>query len=126
MIDSGQVTGRKKVKLDDNSSATSSEKNETQVVTILGRDYPLRCSEESELLVRVADYLDKKMRQISGAFSISSHSDIAVLAALNITHELFEAQGNVDVFAGDLEQRTKSIILKLEESLPELETTSVE
>lgn len=62
-------------------------------VTILGRAYRVACkeSERAELLQAVA-FLDRRMREIRDAAKISGAERIAVMAALNIAHELQRAK----------------------------------
>lgn len=67
----------------------SSDKVQTLDVTILDRDLRVACPEDqrAELLDAVA-YLDKKMREIRDAGKVASVERIAIMAALNIAHEL--------------------------------------
>jgi len=67
----------------------SSEKINTLDVTILDREFRVACpnEERAELLDAVA-YLDKNMREIRDAGKITSIERIAIMAALNIAHEL--------------------------------------
>jgi cell division protein ZapA len=67
----------------------SSDKNNTLDVTILDREFRVACpsEERAELLDAVA-YLDKNMREIRDAGKINSIERIAIMAALNIAHEL--------------------------------------
>lgn len=116
---SGNLTG-----LQDNKRSTSSKNDTTRVVKILGREYPLRGAEDRDRIVRVAEYVDAKMKQIAEISKLSSHSDIAVLAALNITNELFEINFSVNQTTDDLEERAQTILMKLDESLPALEVVS--
>ncbi|HEY7903991.1 MAG TPA: cell division protein ZapA [Casimicrobiaceae bacterium] len=62
-------------------------------VNILGRDYRIACkeSERAELSEAVA-YLDRRMREIRDQGKIAGAERIAVMAALNIAHELLRAQ----------------------------------
>jgi cell division protein ZapA len=62
-------------------------------VNILGRDYRIACkeSERAELSEAVA-YLDRRMREIRDQGKIAGADRIAVMAALNIAHELLRAQ----------------------------------
>ena len=58
-------------------------------VQILGKDYRVACpSEEQEGLKNSARYLDRKMQEIKGSGKIVGSERVAVMAALNITHEL--------------------------------------
>ena len=67
----------------------SSEKTNTLDVNILDREFRVACPDEerAELLDAVA-YLDKNMREIRDAGKITSIERIAIMAALNIAHEL--------------------------------------
>ena len=58
-------------------------------VTILGREFKVGCreSERPELMEAVA-FLDRRMREIRDAGKVSGTDRIAVMAALNITHDL--------------------------------------
>ncbi len=62
-------------------------------VQILGKEYPIACPDEEqhELLI-AARYLDEKMREIRSNGRVIGAERIAVMAALNITHELIQAR----------------------------------
>ncbi len=75
------------------------QKSKTLDVTIMGRTYKVACSEEerNSLLSAVA-YLDRKMSEIKSAGRVASAERIAVMAALNITHELLSSRNNASGF----------------------------
>jgi cell division protein ZapA len=62
-------------------------------VSILGREYRVGCkqSERDELLLAV-QLLDRRMREIRDSGKIAGTERIAVMAALNIAHELLQAR----------------------------------
>jgi cell division protein ZapA (FtsZ GTPase activity inhibitor) len=62
-------------------------------VSLLGREYKVACkeSERGELLDAVA-LLDRRMREIRDTRKIAGSERIAVMAALNIAHELQRAR----------------------------------
>ncbi len=63
------------------------------VVTILGKEYKIVCEEdEREALLRSAHDLDKQMRAIRDSGKVTSPDRIAVMAALNMSHELRQAK----------------------------------
>ena len=65
--------------------------NNTVTVTILDRDYQVSCNpEERESLLSSARYLNDRMREIKANGSVIGLERIAVMAALNITHELLQ------------------------------------
>jgi len=69
-------------------------------ITILDKEYRIVCPpEEREILYRTAQYLNERMREIHQARKAIGTDRIAVLAALNITHDLLELrekQGQLD------------------------------
>ena len=67
----------------------ASERSVTLDVTILGREFKVACreGERNELLEAVA-FLDRRMREIRDAGKVSGTDRIAVMAALNIAHDL--------------------------------------
>jgi cell division protein ZapA len=73
----------------------------TLEVTILGREYRVACkdSERAELLQAVA-FLDKRMREIRDAGKVVGSERIAVMAALNIAHELLGARSGTQATSG--------------------------
>ena len=64
----------------------------TVTVKILDKDYQVACpaDQEAELLVS-AKYLDKQMRTIRDTGKVIGLERIAVMEALNISHELLRA-----------------------------------
>ena len=63
-------------------------------VTILGREYRVACKEaEREELLKAVQFLDQRMRAIRDGGKIAGTERIAVMAALNIAHELLGAKG---------------------------------
>ncbi len=63
-------------------------------VSILGREYRVACKEsERDELMQAVQYLDRRMREIRDGGKIAGTERIAVMAALNITHELLGAKG---------------------------------
>ena len=58
-------------------------------IFILDKAYKIACPpSEQDNLRRAANYLDRKMREIRGSGKIMGLDRIAVIAALNISHEL--------------------------------------
>jgi cell division protein ZapA len=58
-------------------------------VTIMGRAFRVACpDDEREELLQSVSYLDKKMREIRDSGKVIGSERVAIMAALNITHEL--------------------------------------
>lgn len=64
----------------------------TVTVKILDKEYKVACPEEQESeLVVSAKYLDKQMRSIRDTGKVIGLERIAVMAALNLSHELLQS-----------------------------------
>jgi len=69
--------------------------NHRVYVTILDKEYQIACpAEERDALHRAANELDARMRAIRNAGSVIGLERIAVMAALNLCHELQQIQKN--------------------------------
>ena len=90
----------------------------TLEVTILGRAYRVACEpSEREALLKAVAFVDGRMAEIKKLGKNATTERIAVMAALNIAHELLSnrAGGGVDV--GETKRRIASIEAKLDEAL---------
>ena len=97
-----------------------SETSEIKTVTviILDKEYMVTCPEEEHHdLIRSADYLDRKMREIRDAGKIIGSDRIAVMAALNISHELLMQNSEGGKIDSSIGQRIKGIETKIEDAL---------
>ena len=62
-------------------------------VRILDQEYTVACPEDAKNeLLQSADYVDRKMREIRSSGNVVGTDRVAVMAALNIAHELLTAQ----------------------------------
>jgi cell division protein ZapA len=68
-------------------------------VDIMGREFKIACSDdEREELMYAVNYLDKKMSAIRDAGKVVGVERTAIMAALNIAHELLTVQnGGFDI-----------------------------
>ncbi len=67
--------------------------NETVFVKILDKEYQVACPrEERQALVESAQLLDERMKAIRSSGAIIGLERIAVMAALNLSHELLQAR----------------------------------
>ena len=74
-------------------------------VNIMGREFTVSCTDEERPgLINAVNFLDKKMRDIRDSGKIIGVERIAIMAALNLSHELLNSKsGDVDV--GDFKRR---------------------
>jgi cell division protein ZapA len=86
-------------------------------VRILDRDYLIACEpDQKPRLLEAAAYLDSKMREIRTASrSMTGMDRIAIMAALNIAHELIEARQSKGSIEGSLKQTIQRLSGKLDD-----------
>lgn len=89
-------------------------------VSIFGQEYTVKAPADASYIKNIAEYVDKKMREVQGGLSSEQSSTrIAILAAMNITDELFNSRRDKDISAEDVEDKITSLIEMIEESLTE-------
>ncbi len=90
-------------------------------VTILGKEYQVACPEEQQAaLITSARYLDQQMRSIRDTGKVVGGERIAVMAALNISYELLQANSADAAQQGAAEQEVAQLNRKLDEALHDL------
>jgi cell division protein ZapA len=98
------------------------EAPKTVEVNLLGRSYRVACSDgEREALMQAVTYLDTKMDEIRKAGKVVGTERIAVMAALNVAHELLSVKlgGGFDV--GQAKQRISEIESQLDQAIAKQE-----
>jgi len=83
-------------------------------IRILDKEYQIACSEEERhSLLDSARYLDERMKEIRNTGKVVGSERVAVMAALNITHDLLQsrmqAQNNVAVDGAKLKNLQEKV-----------------
>jgi cell division protein ZapA len=87
-------------------------------IDVLGKVYQIKCpDQELPALQKAAEYLEEKMVQIKACNNVLSVDRIAVLAALNITHQLLTLEYEKTLQIQRLEKSLQQLHRKLEEAL---------
>jgi len=87
-------------------------------ISILGRNYKIACEDdEREALMQAVTYLDGKMGEIKKAGKVSGTDRIAVMAALNIAHELLSLKVGNGFDIGQAKRRISLIEAKLDAAI---------
>ncbi len=89
-------------------------------VTIFDRAYRLRKTADPGYLKRVAGMVDERMKLVHGADRTRPAGDLAVLAALQLAHELSEVQTERSQLELKLNQRARDLEQTLDAKLREL------
>jgi len=86
-------------------------------VSIMGREFRVACpDDEQEELLAAVSYLDRKMREIRDSGKVIGVERIAIMAALNIAHELLTTRtGGFDI--GDFKRRISSMQEQLDQAM---------
>lgn len=87
-------------------------------VSILGQDYTVKAPADATYIKEVAEYVNEKMKEVQDSIGPDQSSTrIAILAAMNISDELFSIRKNKDSESGDVGSRISSLIDLIDESL---------
>ena len=87
-------------------------------VTIMDKEYRVSCgAEEKDDLLASAQYLDSKMKALKDSIGIVGTDRLAVIAALNIAHEMLQSQGTTNHLNSEIKNRLAALGKKIEDSL---------
>jgi cell division protein ZapA len=90
-------------------------------INVMGREFRVACTpEEQKALLEAVDYLNRKMQEINDQGKITGLERIAIMAALNISHEFLTTRiGNFDV--SEFKRRMAGIETTLDQALADQE-----
>lgn len=92
--------------------------SETLTVRILDQDFTVACPEEERNdLQYSAQYLDRKMRDLANASKLIQRDRLAVIAALNIAHELLQERAQRDKYVSGMNKRIRHLQTRIDEVL---------
>jgi cell division protein ZapA len=86
-------------------------------INVMGREFRVACPEgEQKGLLEAVDYLNKKMGEIRDNGKVIGLERIAIMAALNIAHELLATKvGGFDI--AELKRRMESMEIMLDRAM---------
>lgn len=91
---------------------------QTVTVQIFDKEYPINCPPQQRAnLESAARYVDGKMREIRNSGKVIGADRIAVLAALNIAHELLQRQTAGGADSGQTRERVRNLLDKVDQAL---------
>ena len=95
------------------------EKEDNQIkITIFGQEYSVKAPADPTYIKKIAEFVDTKMREVQSGFSSTQSSNrIAILSAMNITDELFNAKKRGDSDNNEIEEKITSLIELIDESV---------
>ena len=88
------------------------------VVHILDQEFRIACRQgEQDVLLASAALLDERMREIKTGGKVIGNDRIAVMAALNLAHELLEQKNRKDDTTQSISSRLRNMQEKIEVAL---------
>lgn len=92
-----------------------SAKTSSVLITILGKEYKIACDPgEKDLLTRSAGELDAQMRKMRDSGKVGNTERIAVMAALNLSHELHSLRNQAPVYSQSWKECFSRMMDKIE------------
>jgi cell division protein ZapA len=88
-------------------------------INVMGREFRVACPPEEQKALREAvDYLNRKMQEIKDQGKVTGLDRIAIMAALNISHEYLTTRfGKFDV--AEIKRRMANIEIIVDQALSE-------
>jgi len=93
----------------------SQAESQTVSINLLDKEFSFNCPADAEAeLLASADFLNEKMRDIRKSGKVLGLERIAVMAALNLAHELLQSRQETN---SDVEQRLRHLGSKIDAAL---------
>ncbi|VAW57116.1 Z-ring-associated protein ZapA [hydrothermal vent metagenome] len=90
-------------------------------IRIMDKDYTVACPKEQQAqLIDSAGFLNSRLNEIKRKGSIIGTERIAVMAALNLAHELLSSQKGENTFA-EVDKRVLNLHNKIDDALSDVE-----
>lgn len=95
----------------------------TITITLLDREYRVACpQEEREELLHTAELLNDKMKEIKNSGSVVGIDRIAIMSALNITHEMRMHRTVSESYQKTISGKIRNLQEKVEKSVARVKT----
>ena len=92
----------------------------TLQITIMGREFRVACPEEEQAgLLEAVDYLNRKMLEIRDGGKVIGLERIAIMAALNIAHELLTTKVGGGFDMGEIKRRMNRMEAVIDQAMSE-------
>lgn len=86
-------------------------------VEIYGQRYTISGDAEEDYIRRVTQFVDDQIRTLAAGMKTATLSKLAILAAINLAHQLFQAERLRQQGEAAIEERAGSLIDTIEERL---------
>lgn len=86
-------------------------------VEIYGQRFTVNGDADDSYVQRLAEMVDKQMKQVALGMKNATPHKLAVLAALNIAHQLSECEKRIEHIEADVERRMLSLMASIDEQV---------
>ncbi len=90
------------------------QKRESVTVRIAGEEHTIRSNAEPEYTTRCAAHVDRRIHEIKRQVGLVEGHKVAILAALSITDELFQALETEEQSSSWMAERVNALAARLE------------
>ena len=93
------------------------DRRESVMVRIAGEEHTIRSSAEPEYTTRCAAYVDRRFQEIKKQVGLLEGHKVAILAALSIADELFQALDTQERGGAQMAERVNELAARLENAV---------
>ncbi len=90
---------------------------ESVTVRIAGEDHTIRSTAEPRYTIRCAAYVDERIHEIKKQVGLLEGHKVAILAALSIADELFQALDKQERGGAQMAERVNALAARLEDAV---------
>ena len=90
---------------------------ETVKIRVKGREYAITGSDDKEQILRVAEYVDQRLREIGDSQKGLPDDKAAILTALDIAGDYFQLIKEKEVLLAEINDRTSRLIENINTAL---------
>jgi cell division protein ZapA len=87
-------------------------------VEILGREYSVRSDEGEDRVKKIAAFVDQKMKAVAEGTKTVSTLNVAILTAMDIANEYFDALDRQSQLARRMELKSSQLIELIDSQIP--------
>jgi cell division protein ZapA len=87
-------------------------------VEIYGQRYTIRGEADEAYVKRLAQFVDDHMRTLAQSMKTATLAKLAILTAINLSHQVFEAERRRREGEADVEKRMATLMESIEEQIP--------
>ena len=89
-------------------------------VDIYGQRYSITGEAEESYVKKLAELVDSQMKQVATGLRSATPAKLAVLAAINIAHELMELERKSRQGEADADRRVASLMESIDQQMPSM------